>query len=52
MTSDLESIQQIFRDGVADIRRDEQICASWTPEQFKENRLRVASRVEDIVKGM
>ncbi len=52
MTSDLESIQQIFRDGVADIRRVEQICASWTAEQFEENRLRVASRVEDIVKGM
>lgn len=51
ITTDPETIQQIFTEGIADIRRIERSCALWTGEQFEENRRRVVSRVDTIVKG-
>ena len=50
--TDLDKIQRIFTEGVADIRRVEQDCAAWTQEQFEENHRRVCACVDKIVKGM
>lgn len=50
--SDLNEIQRIFTDGVAQIRSVEQECAAWTQEQFSENHSRVCACVDKIVKGM
>ena len=50
--TDLDEIQRIFTEGVADIRRVERSCAAWTQEQFDENHRRVCACVENIVRGM
>lgn len=50
--TDLDEIRRIFADGVADIRRVERECATWTHEQFEENHRRVCDCVEKIVRGM
>lgn len=50
--TDLDEIQRIFTEGVADIRRVERNCAAWTQKQFEENHRRVCSCVENIVRGM
>lgn len=50
--TDLNEIRRIFTDGVAEIRSVERACATWTQEQFAENRRRVSDCVEKIVKGM
>lgn len=49
---DLDEIRRIFTEGVADIRRVERECAVWTQEQFEENRRRVCTCVEEILRGM
>ena len=49
---ELGEICRIFTEGVADIRRVERDCAAWTQEQFEENRRRVCTCVEKIVRGM
>jgi hypothetical protein len=50
--TDLNEIKQIFAEGVADIRRVERECNTWTQEQFDENHRRVCACVEKIVRGM
>ena len=50
--ADLNEIRHIFTEGVADIRRVERNCATWTQEQFEENHRRVCTCVEKIVRGM
>lgn len=50
--TDLDEIQRIFTEGVADIRRVERECAVWTKEQFDENHTKVCTCVEKIVRGM
>ena len=50
--TDMDEIQRIFAEGVADIRRVEWDCAAWTQEQFDENHRRVCACVENIVRGM
>ncbi len=50
--TDMDEIQRIFAEGVADIRRVERDCTAWTQEQFEENHRRVCACVENIVKGM
>ena len=50
--TDLDEIQRIFTEGVADIRRVERDCAEWTQEQFEENHRRVCACIEKIVRGM
>lgn len=49
--TDETELRRIFTEGVADIRRVEQQCSGWTARQFEENRRRVATCVEQIVKG-
>ena len=51
ITTDPETMRQIFTEGIADIRRIERSCTLWTGEQFEENRRKVVSRVDTIVKG-
>lgn len=50
--TDLDEIQRIFTEGVADIRRVERECAAWTQGQFEENHRRVCACVDKIVRGM
>ena len=50
--TDLNEIQRIFTEGVADIRRVERECTVWTQEQFDENHCRVCACVDEIVRGM
>lgn len=50
--TDMDEIQRIFIEGVADIRRVERDCAAWTQEQFEENHRRVCACVDKIVRGM
>lgn len=50
--TDMDEIQRIFAEGVADIRRVERDCAAWTQKQFEENHRRVCACVEKIVRGM
>lgn len=50
--TDLDEIQSIFTEGVADIRSVERDCVAWTPEQFEENHSRVCACVDRIVRGM
>lgn len=50
--TDMDEIQRIFAEGVADIRSVERDCAAWTQEQFDENHRRVCACVENIVRGM
>lgn len=50
--TDLDEIQRIFTEGVADIRRVERECAVWTQGQFEENHRRVCACVDKIVRGM
>ena len=50
--TDLNEIKRIFTEGVADIRRVERECTTWTQEQFDENHRRVCDCVEKIVRGM
>ena len=50
--TDMDEIQRIFAEGVADIRRVERDCAAWTQKQFDENHRRVCACVEKIVRGM
>lgn len=50
--TDMDEIQRIFAEGVADIRRVERDCTAWTQKQFEENHRRVCACVEKIVRGM
>lgn len=50
--TDMDEIQRIFAEGVADIRRVERDCTAWTQEQFDENHRRVCACVDKIVRGM
>lgn len=50
--TDLNEIRRIFTEGVADIRRVERECATWTAEEFEENRRAVCACVARVVKGM
>lgn len=50
--TDLDEIRRIFTEGVADIRRVERECGSWTQEQFEENHRRVCACVDKIVRRM
>ena len=50
--TDMDEIQRIFAEGVADIRRVERDCTAWTQEQFEENHRRACACVENIVRGM
>ena len=50
--TDMDEIQRIFAEGVADIRSVERDCAAWTQKQFEENHRRVCACVENIVRGM
>lgn len=46
---DYGEMQEVFRDGVRDIRSVERECAAWTAEQFEANRQRVVASVKQIV---
>ena len=47
--SDYSEIKTKFQEGIRDIRMVERACASWSEEQFEENRLRVVRCVEQII---
>ena len=49
LITDLGELEEIFRDGVADIRAVERACADWTEEQFEENRRKLVACVEKII---
>lgn len=49
LITDEEGIRTIFSEGVKEIRAVEQLCSSWSAEQFEENRRRVVESVHRIV---
>lgn len=50
--TDKNEIREVFRNGVADIRRIEKECSCWTSDRFEENRLKVVSCVDKIEEGI
>ncbi len=49
LITDYGEIEKTFRKGVSDIREVERECASWTAEQFEENRQNVIRSVKEII---
>lgn len=49
--TDRKEIENIFREGVMEIRQVEEECSNWTEDQFEENRTIIKDRVNRIFAG-
>ena len=49
LVSDFAELEETFREGIKEIRNVERKCASWTAEEFEDNRQSVVRSVEQII---